>query len=352
MDPNIVSAFRPKAPPQIIENAYTEDQYRRLLGVVRDNGPWPLILAHHFKKPEEVIAATSGSVPEGVQLTWEPFLNPNFRGYYGEGGVCLYPELEDCFYNSKFLDLVRHYYGADYAVPETYLFNIQGPTPAGGSPHLDGTVFRGIGMEDTPPWLLNTMNKSLLFQRWQAKKAQVIAWYYKGAIGGGFHYWPHGPAEAPETIHTPMWGRAVVVENEKMYHTAEACGPSSMRKPEGLDIDSLIEPDPATEGGWQITTRGKVILRIPEQEMRFLVHWGALMFEDYDDLKRTLDHRDDLTHEQAFDIFIKDLKARGIAFEVPTDPMNDAAFIGLLTRVYDHGRPAIMPPEPVEPMAA
>ena len=31
--------FRPVAPPQIIENAYTEDQHRRLLAVARDNGP-------------------------------------------------------------------------------------------------------------------------------------------------------------------------------------------------------------------------------------------------------------------------------------------------------------------------
>ena len=133
--------FLPVAPPQIIENAYTEDQHRRLLGVVRDNGPWPLILAENFKTPEEVIATTSGTIPEGVTLTWDMLLSqaPVFRGYLGREGVCLYPELEDCFYNSRFLEL-----GAKYAVPETFLFNIQGPSPIGGPPHLDGTVFRGM----------------------------------------------------------------------------------------------------------------------------------------------------------------------------------------------------------------
>ena len=46
-----------------------------------------------------------------------------------------------------------------------------------------------------------------------ARKAQVIAWWYRGRIGGGFYYWPDGPLEPPEHVPAPMWGRAVVVEN-------------------------------------------------------------------------------------------------------------------------------------------
>lgn len=150
--------FRPVAPPQLIDEAYTPDQHARLLQVVRDNGPWPLILAENFKTPEEVIATVSGSIPEGVKLTWDMIgLNPVFRGYLARGGTCFYPEIEDCYYNSRFLELVRNYWGCQYAEPETFLFNIQGPTPIGGPPHLDGTVFRGMTMENTPLWLLLTM---------------------------------------------------------------------------------------------------------------------------------------------------------------------------------------------------
>jgi hypothetical protein len=54
----------------------------------------------------------------------------------------------------------------------------------------------------------------------------------------------------------------------------------------------------------------------------------------------------------AFDILISDLRARGEPFEVPTDPMTDKAFIGLLTRVYDVGIPLHFPPEPGEAQAA
>ena len=341
--------FLPVAPPQIIEDAYTQDQHRRLLGVVRENGPWPLILAENFKTPEEVIATTSGSIPEGVTLTWDMIgLNPVFRGYLGREGVCLYPELEDCFYNSRFLELARAYRGAKYAVPETFLFNIQGPTPIGGPPHLDGTVFRGMTMGNTPLWLLLTMTKSCLFRHWQAKKAQVIAWYYKGRIGGGFNCWPDGPRGEPLQINGPMWGRAVVVENEMMFHHGQATGPVVMRKPEGLDISSTFGTDPDTSDGWLIETFGKVNQKIPADEMRFLVHWGAQLFMDMDELKATLDHTDDIGREQALDILIADMRGRGIAVETPTDPMNDRAFIGLVSQVYDIGGPTNIPADAVD----
>lgn len=346
------SVFRPVAEPRVIENAFTPDQHERMLNVVRENGPWSLILAQHFKSPEEVIATTSGSIPEGFTPTWDMFLSPVFRGYFAQASTMLYPEIEDCFLNSKFLDLVRGYWGAAYATPENMLFNIQGPCGAGGSPHVDATRFRGVTMHNSPIWLMNTMVKSGLFKHWQARKAQVISWYYKGQIGGGFNYWPEGPHGQPKQINAPMWGRAVVVENEMMYHSAESNGPSHMRRPEGLAINSMMQANTADKGAWQITTDSQVIQNIAEDEFRFLIHWGADIYMDYAELKRALDHSDDITHEQVFDIFVKDLRARGLEFDVPTDPLTDKAFIGLLTRAYDPGVPSIFPPEPTEQLAA
>lgn len=348
MDIEKAKLFRPVAEPRIIENAYSEDQHRRLLNVVRNNGPWKLIIAHHFKSAEELIATCSGSMPEGVKPTLDMFLSPVFRGYFSHEQVCLFPEIEDCFYNPAFLDMARNYWKADYAEPETMLFNIQGPCSDGGAPHLDGTRFRGLTIENSPLWLLNTMSKSGLFRRWQAKKAQVIAWYYKGRIGGGFTYWPDGPHLQPKQIKAPMWGRAVVVENEMMFHSAQSNGPAEMRKPAGLTLESMMEADPEVQGGWRITTDGKVIQQIPEQEFRFLVHWGAVIYKDYAELKVTKDHTDDLTLEQVINIFLGDLKKRGIKFEEPSDPYSDPAFIGLLTSVYDPGMPLHFPPAPEE----
>ncbi|MCC2603146.1 hypothetical protein [Sphingopyxis yananensis] len=341
--------FTPVAPPQIIENSYSDDQHSRLLKVVRENGPWPLILAENFKTPEEVIATTSGTLPEGVTLTWDMIgLNPVFRGYLARGGTCFYPEIEDCYYNSRYLDLVRGYWDCQYAEPETFLFNIQGPTPIGGPPHLDGTVFRGMTMENTPLWLLLTMAKSCLFNHWRSKKAQVISWYYKGQIGGGFNCWPDGPAGAPLQIQAPMWGRAVVVENEMMFHHGQATGPQSLRKPAGMDISSTFGADPNDPTGWQIETFGQINQHIPAEEMRFLVHWGARLFKDLGDFKRTYDHSDDISADQAINMLIGDMQTRGVQFEVPTDPLNDNNFVGLLARVYDIGGPQNIPADAVD----
>ena len=348
---NPTQVVRPIAEPQIIEDAYTPDQHARMLDYVRSQGPWSLILAQHFKKPEEVIATNAGRLPEGVKASWDMFLSPVFRGYFGKGFTSLHPDLDDCFYNKKFIDLVRGYWGAEYARPENMLFNLQGPSGSAGTAHVDANRFRGIDMHNSPVWLMNTMGKSGLFDRWKAKKAQVIAWYYKGRIGGGFTYWPDGPQAAPKQIKAPMWGRAVVVENERMYHTAEGCGPAALRKPQGLAINSVIGADPASDG-WQITTDGQLVQQIPADEFRFLIHWGADIFMDYQELKVSLDHSDDIGHDQVFDMFIKDLRARGETFTVPSDPLTDSDFMNLLTRVYDPGKPAIFPPEPEEELAA
>ena len=337
--------FRPVAPPQIIENAYTADQHQRILQTIRDNGPWPLIFAQNFSSPEEIIAVTGEPVPEGETLTWDMVLSPKFRGWIGRQGVCYYPELHDCYYNAKFLEMARNYWSAQYAEPETFLFNIQGASSAGGL-HLDAMVFRGMTMDDTPFWLLLIMAKSGLFRHWQSKKAQVTCWYYKGTIGGGFNYWPDGARGAPRQIKSPMWGRAVVAENEMMFHHAQASGRAELRKPKGLDISSVVAADPNSSDGWRIETFGEVTQLIPGEDMRLLLHWGARVFMDYDELRTALDHKDDISREQALDILIGDLRRRNVAFEMPSDPMNDRAFIALLGKVYDIERPANVPPDP------
>ena len=352
MDIERARILRPVAEPRIVEQVYTDDQHERLLGVVREHGPWPLIVAHHFKSGEELLATTSGMLPEGVEPTIEMFTTPVFRGFFSTNRVCLYPEIDDCFYSPRMLALVRDYWGARYAEPDSMLFNIQGPCEAAGAPHVDATRFRGITLDDTPLWLMNTMVKSGLFSRWQVRKAQVVTWYYWGRTGGGFVYWPDGPHEQPKVLEAPMWGRAVVVENEMMYHTAQANGPVAMRRPPGLKFGSVMEADPEVHGGWRILTDGRVIQQIPEQEFRFLVHWSAYVYADLDELKLVRDHTDDLSHERVIDTLVADLRRRGEQFQMPADPLSDKAFIALLTRVYDVGLPLHFPPEPAEARAA
>jgi hypothetical protein len=343
IDPNEV--LRPVAEPRILEGVYTADQHRRLLEVARREGPWSLILAQHFKSPEEVIATMSGKLPEGVTPTMDMFLTPCFRGHFAEGGVVLHEGIEDTFYNTDFLNQAKAYWGAQYAHPTLMLFNIQGACHSEDPGHLDGVSFRGLSYQDTPVWLLNTMGKSGLFTDYVRKMAQVITWFYEGSEGGGFTYWPEGPLKQPKRLAAPMWNKGVVVQNEMMYHRGEANGPMSQRRPQGLALHSMFGADPDVADGWQITTDGQVIQKVSASEMRFLVHWNGEVFMDIQDMRRTLEHTQDLTRDQVFDTFLKDLRSKGIEVETPSDPLHDPAFIGTLISNYDLGVPRIYPAE-------
>lgn len=347
-DPNEV--LRPVAEPRILEGVYTADQHRRLLDVVRREGPWSLILAQHFKSAEEVIATMSGKLPEGVTPTMDMFLTPCFRGHFAEGGVVLHEGIEDAFYNTEFLNHAKSYWGAQYAHPTMMLFNIQGACHSEDPGHLDGVSFRGLSYQDTPVWLLNIMGKSGLFKDYVRKMSQVITWFYEGSEGGGFTYWPEGPLKQPKRLAAPMWNKGVVVQNEMMYHRGEANGPAELRRPQGLALHSLFGADPEVADGWQITTDGQVIQKIRASEMRFLVHWNGEVFMDIQDMRRTLEHTNDLSRDQVFDTFLKDLRSKGVKVETPSDPLHDQAFIGTLISQYDIGVPRIYPPEAPGPM--
>jgi hypothetical protein len=125
-----------------------------------------------------------------------------------------------------------------------------------------------------------------------------------------------------------------------------------MRFPAGLAFQSLFSGDPDRADGWQITTNGKAIQKIPPEETRFLVHWSAEIYMDLDELKVVMDGSDDLTHEQVFDMFIMDLRGRGLTFTVPSDPLTDTGFIRLLNQTYDIGTPRIYPVEAPGPQRA
>ncbi|MFI7524077.1 hypothetical protein [Nocardia salmonicida] len=336
--------LRPVAPPQEITGVYTDDQHRRLLDVVHRNGPWKLILAQHFASAEELIATTSGSMPEGVTPTLDMFMTPTFRGYLARYGTVLYPELQDCFYNEKFIDLAKQYWKAEYAKPEMMLFNINGPTGNLDPGHLDSPNFRGRRFGNTPTWLLSVMGKSGLFQDYLVKMSQVITWFCHDEQSG-FTYWPDGPMKAPQRLLPPTYNKGVVVQNEMMVHRGEANGPLEQRRPEGLAFESLFDGDPADRDQWVLKTGAETIARHHTDELRFLVHWNAEVFSDLDELKKNMDGTDDLSLDQVFDTFSKDLKARGISLDVPTEPLHDQQFIRTLSNAYDLGLPAVYPDE-------
>jgi len=322
------------APPRVLEGVYSADQHDRMLDVIKRRGPWPTITAHHFDTVEELVATTSGPMrgEAGQELTLDDIATAHFRGYFAQNSTSYYAELDDCFYNSHFLELARDYWGAAYAKPTMMLFNICGPHHSGVNPHLDAVTFRGVRIENTPVWLQNVMGKSGLFTEYLVKMAQVITWWYRGEHGT-FTYWPDGPRGEPRRLEHPLWNKGVVVQNEAMFHRGDPVGRPEERDVPGLKHRSLLGYD-AENDAWAVTTDGEVIRRYRPEEMRLLVHWNAEVFADMDEVKKNMDHSADLTHDVVFDRLLADLRSRGVDVAEPSDPMHDSAFIRDLIATY------------------
>jgi len=113
--------LRPISPPRELDNVSTNDQRERLLNVVLENGPWKLIIAQKYPSFEDLMATMSGAAPEGIAPSMESYVTPTFRGYIANYSTSLYPEINDCFYNDRFLDLAKSHRKAQYAKPQMML---------------------------------------------------------------------------------------------------------------------------------------------------------------------------------------------------------------------------------------
>lgn len=326
------AVLRPAAPPRVIEGVYTAEQHARLLGVVKEHGPWPTITAHHFQSVEELIATTSGVVPKNHGLTLDTIATANFRGFLAENSCLYYPELHDCFYNAGFLEQVKRYWGAQHAKPTMMLFNIGGPHNSGLSPHLDAVTFRGVRIENTPVWMQNVMAKSGLFRDHIIKMAQIVTWFWLGEEGT-FTYWPDGPLGEPRRIEHPMWNKGVVVQNELMFHRGDPIGRPDERAITGLAHRSKFGYRPGTDD-WAITTDDEVVRTYEPGNVRFLVHWNAEVYMDRHEAKLVMDHTDDLTHERVVATLLADMRSKGVQVAEPSDPFHDEEFIRALTSTY------------------
>lgn len=337
----------PIVPPRPISDIFTDAENAQMMDILRTQGPWKLIQAIHFSSAEEMLAVSTPKGERNQNITLADLLTPAFRGTFGNNGLPYIDEAHDIFYSRRLLDLVRQMHGARYGAPYLFQFNINAPCHGFDPGHIDGRSWRGLDPTNMPAWLGAVMAKSCLFDHWEVKAGQVIAWYYDCDIDGGFTYWPDGPDRAPQRLTAPIWNRGLVTDNQHMFHRGEASGPREKRDMAvGMTLQSMIEAD--GEDGWRIIDGDRVIARYEASDMRVLFHYSAHVFTDMADLKRFYDHTDDLTTDQAFDIMIADLKAKGIPVTVPTDPMSDPDFIATLAAAYATSPTSYHPDAPLE----
>jgi hypothetical protein len=214
-------------------------------------------------------------------------------------------------------------------VPRIVYVNLNPPIPQVDPGHVDIPAFRGIDRARHPVWLLATMLKSGLFDRWYVPSVTAVAWYYEGE-GGGFTYWPNGPDRSP--ISRPcISNSAVVGDNDYMFHRIEAVGPDERTVPKGLTLGSQLC---GSGDAWEVVERGDVRARYALEDVRVSVSWKAQVFADAEQEALYHNHKDDLTPGQVVETLLADLAARGTAVERPTDPLHDRAFIETLNAVY------------------
>ena len=324
--------LRPVAAPRVLDGVYSDDQYGRIVDVIKRNGPWPTITAHHFDTVEELMATSNGGMPENLDLTLDDIATAHFRGILGKDSIPFFSELEDCFYNSRFLELVREYWGAQYARPTLMLFNLCGPHHSGLNAHLDAVTFRGIRIENSPVWLQNVMGRSGLFTDHLVKMAQVITWWYRGE-NGTFTYWPDGPLGQPKVLDHPLWNKGVVVQNELMFHRGDPIGRFDSPPIRNLKHRSMLDYDDDADV-WHITTDGDPVHTYQPEDMRLLVHWNAEVYTDMTEAKKVMDHTDDLSIEEAIGRLLQDMRAKGMVVAEPSDPLHDKDFMRALMATY------------------
>jgi hypothetical protein len=320
------SAFsRPRAP--LVVDPVLEDA-----GLVRElvtrNGPyWPV--QRYFANAQEMAALSddaSGRRREAAPMS----VGPVFRGNWAFERP-LIEGIEPFLENPRLIDAACRLFGAAIVRPQIVYANLSLPMRSNDAGHTDVPAFRGVDRTRYPIWLLVTMGRSGLFERWRVRIATAVAWYYGGA-GGEFTYWPEGPDRLSITRPASS-NTAVVGDNDVMFHRVESIGRSEDRgKLGGMTLEAELGFAP--DGSASVIDLGRTLATYRFSEVRVSVSWKAVVFQDSAEARLYDQHADDLKFEHVMDTFRSDLAARGLSLPSSVDPLHDPAFVAALTPAY------------------
>jgi hypothetical protein len=266
------------------------------------------------------------------------FTPPWFRQDFVAHGVVHVPGADAILDNPHFADAARKIYGDGCVVrPTTVYVNVMAPTPFAFPPHLDVPAFRGFTRADQPIWLLKVMNTSGLFESWRTRIATAVSWFYEGP-GGDFHYWPDGPDRDGATVSPPFDNDAVVADNEATFHGVAPLGGPGARMPEGLTRESSLV---RSDHGWDVIDDGAVTTHFDDSQVRYTVSWKADVFRDEAEAASVDGGAVRLDLDTVVDMFLADLRGRGLAPEHPRDPLYDRDWVSLLGSTYRDRAPRI-----------
>ena len=193
--------LRPIAQPRVLEGVYTDDQHERMLEVIKRNGPWPTITAHHFDTVEELMATSNGGEVDKSGLTLDDIATAHFRGIFGEGSIVPLPGARGLLLQQPVPRSGARLLGCPVRPADDDAVQPVRPAPQraerpsrrGHLPRRPHRELAGVVAERD--------GQSGLFTEHLVKMAQVITWWYLGE-NGTFTYWPDGPLGEPHGSST------------------------------------------------------------------------------------------------------------------------------------------------------
>lgn len=322
-----MSARLPR-PPRIVEPALDDPSIIEAL--VKRGSPYWSVQRYVRNHTEMAALSDAGRAAAAGGDDGSMFIAPWFRGDWAYDGP-LVEGVEPILENPAFLEAARAMFPGATIRPQIVYVNLNPPMPQVDPGHTDVPAFRGFDRTRYPVWLLVTMLRSGLFERWYVPMVTAVSWYYDGP-GGGFRYWPDGP-DAPPIDRPCISNTAVAGDNDVMFHCVHQVGPvgARIRMTKGLTLDSQLV---YRDGSFDIEERGRVLASFPYEAVRISVSWKALVFEDARALSLYDEGADPLTAEQVERIFLEDLRQRGLEVAPPLELCTDARFMNALLAAY------------------
>lgn len=311
----------PRTPVRLDRVVDDPQQVRRLIEAHQPY--WPV--QRYFANSAEYAALSGQGEPAQMIVA------PVFRGNWASDGVVL-DGVQPLLDSDRFAEAARQVFDAEIVRPTTVYVNLtwQLPFPQGAG-HTDVPAFRGFDRTTYPIAFLTIMGLSGLFEDYRVKVATGVSWFYKGE-GGGFEFWPDGPA-APSKVHEEAINNtAVVADNDFMWHRVRPTG----RVEDGmLTLTRDAELVRLHGDTWAIVDEGERRATFPFEQVRVSLSWKGIVFTDDDDRRRYDEHLDDISLDQVLSRFADDLAARGIVAAIPAaNPVQDPEFVRLLRDTY------------------
>jgi hypothetical protein len=249
-------------------------------------------------------AGAASQMPGGANSTIGV---PWYRQDWALGGSPLVDGAQMILALESFFHAARDVFAGAIVRPHTVDANVQMPATGTDFGHTDVPEFRGFTRDRYPVALLHIMNRSGLFRRWQLDICTAVTWLWNGP-GGDFVLWTHGPDHAPDRYQPPLTNRAVVSDNDRVFHAvgdfAHPDGPASS------DLTPTSEVV-ASDAGWMLRDGARSIGTWPRHMVRLSVSWKAYVFRDERAASQHDEHTDDLDAARVIDIFTSEMAQRG-----------------------------------------